>query len=190
MSSSIDNMTEDERRAFRAYVVPDPVCIKSHGGEDSPEAREVLESLEENDTFLIRGAGRLENSDFKGTRQWKSLEHAKRFNVAITDIPVLNSRSGPGNEILRYIVSDILLQLQACIDQGKQEYFQQKIVTGIRLAQEKGTKVGRKPMERPPEFAGLKEEWSRGKISARQAAKEMGIAHLTFLRWAREDGGR
>ncbi len=186
MPSNIDNMTEEERRAFRAYIVPDPVCIKSHEEPDSPGLKEMRESLEENDTFVIRGAGRLESSPYNTTKQWKNLEHAKKFNIAIMDIPVLNSRSSSSNELMRYIVSDILLQLHACIDQGKKEYLQKKVMAGIQSAKEKGVQVGRRPKKRPAEFEALKKKWERREISSNKAAEQLGISSMTFLRWARE----
>ena len=186
MSSNIDSMTEEERHAFRAYIVPDPVCIKSHEEKDSSVSRKMKESFEANDTFVIRGAGRLESSPYSATKHWKNLEHAKKFNIAIMDIPVLNSRSSSSNELMRYIVSDILLQLHACIDQGKKEYLQNKVMEGIQNARKKGVQVGRRPKKRPEEFDALKEEWARGEISSYKAAERLGVSHMTFLRWARE----
>ena len=41
----------------------------------------------------------------------------------------------------------------------------------------------RKPV--PPEFGPLKLRWQRGEISSRQAARTLGIAQDTFLRWSR-----
>jgi len=42
-------------------------------------------------------------------------------------------------------------------------------------------------MEQPEEFAKLRELWLKGEISARSAAKQLGITHKTFLKWARTD---
>lgn len=80
-----------------------------------------------------------------------------------------------------------MLQLNACIDRGKKEYLQQRVVNGIRAAKAKGVKVGRRPKERPAEFKHLK-EWKRGEVSSRDAAKTLGVSRATFLRWVRDEG--
>ena len=172
MSGREYSMTEEERHAFRAYVVPDPVCVESHGDPDMSVSRKMREKLEA-------------NAD-RNSPKWEVAANAKKFNIAILDIPVLNSRSGTSNELMRYIISDIMLQIHACIDRGKREYIQKKVANGIRAAKEKGIKVGRRPKERPAEFEPLKEEWAKGEISSYKAAEKLGISHMTFLRWARE----
>ena len=47
----------------------------------------------------------------------------------------------------------------------------------------------RKPMERPETYDNLREQWERHELSARAAAKQLGVTHRTFLRWANEDNG-
>ena len=41
-------------------------------------------------------------------------------------------------------------------------------------------------MERPTEFKTLRIQWENKEISARDAAKRLGITHSTFLRWAKK----
>lgn len=187
MPRSEYHMTEEERQAFRAYVVPDPICVESRGNRDTRVSQAMREKLETNDTFIIHGMGRLEYSTAKNPKKRELAESAKKFNIAILDVPVLNSRFGVGNELMRYIISDIMLQLNACIDRGKKEYLQQRVVNGIRAAKAKGIKVGRRPKERPAEFKHLKEEWKRGEVSSRDAAKTLGVSRATFLRWVRDE---
>ena len=145
-------------------------------------SRQVRERLAANDTFVIRGTDRLGATQ----RQRAVARDAKKFNIAILDIPVLNARSGVSDELMRYIVSDVLLQLQACIDRGKMEYLSRQVTEGIRAAREEGVRVGRRPKERPPAFDAAYEAWAAGKLSGRQAARQLGVSHATFQRWARE----
>jgi hypothetical protein len=44
-------------------------------------------------------------------------------------------------------------------------------------------------MERPLEYETMKVKWQHRELSARAAAKQLGITHGTFLRWIREDNG-
>ena len=50
----------------------------------------------------------------------------------------------------------------------------------------RGVKFGRNSIERPALFPALREKWLNGKISARAAAKQLNVAHSTFLRWCHE----
>ena len=55
-----------------------------------------------------------------------------------------------------------------------------------KAAKARGVKFGREPMERPVAFQSFKKAWREGEISARAASKQLGIAHKTFLCWAKE----
>ena len=50
----------------------------------------------------------------------------------------------------------------------------------------RGVRFGRPPKPRPEEFEQFKAMWLDGKISSRTAAKKLGIAQDTFLRWCRD----
>ncbi|HIU14223.1 MAG TPA: hypothetical protein IAD15_09165 [Candidatus Fimiplasma intestinipullorum] len=70
----------------------------------------------------------------------------------------------------------------------KKENNHERIVAGIEDAKKRGTKFGRKCMQKPHEFEKLKLEWKCGTLSSRNAAKQLGISQDTFLRWVKEDG--
>ena len=61
-----------------------------------------------------------------------------------------------------------------------------KIAEGTAAAKKQGVKFGRKPMAHPEAFAELKVLYLNHNISARGAAKKLGITHSTFLRWVKE----
>ena len=54
---------------------------------------------------------------------------------------------------------------------------------GFAAARARGVRLGKPPMERPPLFEKLKEQWSCGEISAREGARQLGIGTITFLNW-------
>lgn len=41
-----------------------------------------------------------------------------------------------------------------------------------------------RPTEKPPNFDDVCAKWRTGKLSARGAAKQLGITHRTFIKWA------
>ena len=186
MADDTGKITKEELHAFRSYAMHRPVCINKGGEHDRAVLQNLQKGLEKNETFVIRGAERLEARK----AMEKSLGNAKKFNIAIMDIPLIHDGSNIGDEIVRYIVSDILLQVQACIDLEKQEHWREEALKGHRPEKEKATRPGARPKERPEAFDELREKWVNWEISANKAAKQLGISHVTFRRWAREKGDR
>ena len=66
------------------------------------------------------------------------------------------------------------------------EEMRKKAVAGAAAARKRGVRFGRPPKPRPKEFEQFKAMWLDGKISSRTAAKKLGIAQDTFLRWCRD----
>lgn len=100
------------------------------------------------------------------------------------DMPLLDTRRN--KDLTGTLIADIVLQLLSYVAQTEREFIHQRQAEGIAAAKQQGVKFGRKPMERPLEYIRLKEQWQQGKISARRAAKQLGITHRTFLLWVNE----
>ena len=84
------------------------------------------------------------------------------------------------------VVADVVQQIFNHIDQLERTKKRQRQVDGIAAAKAKGVKVGRRPKERPAMLEILSNQWRRGEISAREAGRQLGISHATFLAWVEE----
>ena len=102
-------------------------------------------------------------------------------------MPLLDTRQN--RDLTGTLIADIVLQLLSYVAQTEREFIRQRQAEGIAAAKAKGVQFGRKPMARPASFILLKDQWRQDQISARAAAKQLGITHSTFLRWAKEDNG-
>ncbi|MDR3050693.1 MAG: recombinase family protein, partial [Oscillospiraceae bacterium] len=60
---------------------------------------------------------------------------------------------------------------------------------GIAAARAKGVRLGRPPQARPQAFPYLCQAWENREISARFAARQLGVSPRTFLVWARKGIG-
>ena len=60
----------------------------------------------------------------------------------------------------------------------------------IAAARMRGKKFGRPRVSMQEEFWRLKEEWEAGRISARQAARCIGVSHITFLNRVHEQNAQ
>lgn len=66
------------------------------------------------------------------------------------------------------------------------EVRRKEVAAGTAAAKKRGVRFGRPPKPRPEEFEQFKAMWLDGRISSRTAAKKLGIAQDTFLRWCRD----
>ena len=60
----------------------------------------------------------------------------------------------------------------------------QRQAEDIAAAKAKGTHMGRFPMEIPDTFPSVYDQWKRGEVSGRGAARMLGVAQHTFTKWA------
>lgn len=105
----------------------------------------------------------------------------------VLDMPLLDTRQN--RDQTGTLIADIVLQLLSYVAQTEREFIRQRQAEGIADAKAQGVQFGHRPMVCPASFAFLKEQWKQHQISARAAAKQLGITHSTFLRWVNEDNG-
>jgi DNA invertase Pin-like site-specific DNA recombinase len=97
-------------------------------------------------------------------------------------MPLLDTRQS--RDLTGTLIADIVLQLLSYVAQTEREFIRQRQTEGIAAAKARGVRFGRKPMPRPTEYEAAKERWEMGEISAREAARRIGVTHKTFLKWA------
>ena len=114
-----------------------------------------------------------------------SLRKEKRAAIVVLDMPLLDTRQN--RDLTGTLIADIVLQLLSYVAQTEREFIRQRQAEGIAAAKARGVQFGRRPSPKPAEFPEWKERWSRGEVSACQAAKALKITHRTFLRWARDN---
>ena len=84
-------------------------------------------------------------------------------------------------------VADLALQIMSYFAQIEREFIKQRQAEGIAAAKARGVRFGRPTIPIPENFAEIKEQWKAGKMSSRQAGKELGVSYHTFLRWCKAD---
>ena len=105
----------------------------------------------------------------------------KQAHIVVIDIPLLDTRNA--NDLTGTFIADIVLQLLSYVAQTERENIRQRQTEGIAAAKARGIQFGRPKKERTQLFYDLKDKYSRKEISARHAAKILGISHSTFLKW-------
>ncbi len=103
----------------------------------------------------------------------------KHCAVVVLDMPLLNTKQN--RDLTGTLIADIVLQLLSYVAQTEREFIRQRQAEGIAAAKAKGVKFGRAPMKTA--------QFLKHRVSARAAAKQLGITHSTFLRWINEENG-
>lgn len=146
--------------------------------------QEVISKLKPGDVLVVKSIDRLGRNYEEILDEWRVITKEKGADIVVMDMPLLDTRRS--KDLTGTLISDIVLQLLSYVAQTEREFIRQRQAEGIAIAKENGVHFGRKPMERPSGFDALRKQWKRGEISARAAAKKIGVTHRTFLKWVNE----
>lgn len=157
--------------------------IDKQSGKDfeRPQYKRLIRKMKSGDTLVIKSIDRLGRNYNEILEQWRCITKKIQAYIVVLDMPLLDTRRS--NDLTGTLIADIVLQLLSYVAQTERENIRQRQAEGIAAAKARGVKFGRKPKEKPIEFAALCEKYKIGDISARAAAKQLGISHSTFIRW-------
>lgn len=176
--------------ALREFGIDDRrIYMDKQSGKDfdRPNYKRLIRKLKSGDTIVIKSIDRLGRNYDEILEQWRIITKEKQAAVVVLDMPLLDTQQS--RDLTGTLIADIVLQLLSYVAQTEREFIRQRQAEGIAAAKKQGVKFGRRPMERPEEFETLKAQWKNKQLSAREAARRLGITHRTFLIWAREEIG-
>lgn len=165
------------------------IYMDKQSGKDfnRPNYKKMLKKLKPEDTLVIKSIDRLGRNYEEILEQWRILTKEKHVAIVVLDMPLLDTRKN--RDLTGTLIADIVLQLLSYVAQTEREFIHQRQAEGIAAAKSRGVQFGRKPMERPAKYETVKSLWQAGELSARAAAKELGITHRTFLQWVTKTRG-
>ena len=189
--STREQNEERQMIALAEFGVPEKnIYMDKQSGKDFERTgyKRLLRKLREDDTLVIKSIDRLGRNYEEILAQWRTITKEKRAAIVVLDMPLLDTRQN--RDLTGTLIADIVLQLLSYVAQTEREFIRQRQREGIAAAKARGVRFGRAPMERPLEFYELAEKWNKKEISARVAAKRLGISHNTFIRWCGEENGQ
>ena len=187
----VSSKEQDEERQKLAIlefgVHENCIVLDKQSGKDfdRPGYKKLYKRLNPGDTLVIKSIDRLGRNYDEILNQWRQLTKEKRVSVVVLDMPLLNTHQE--KNLTDELIADIVLQLLSYVAQTEREFIHQRQAEGIAAAKKRGVKFGRRPLKHPQEYESVKVLWKDGKISARNAAKQLGITHKTFLKWVKSD---
>lgn len=188
--SSKDQCTDRQLLALQdAKVPPQNIFVDRQSGKDfnRPQYQKLLKKLRENDLIVMKSIDRMGRNYEEILEQWRIITREKRADIAILDMPLLNTCKRE-NGLTGTFIADLVLQILSYVAQTERENIRRRQKEGIRAAQIRGVRFGRPRKEIPPQFPFLFQKWEAGEISGREAARMLGVSHKTFFQWAKKQG--
>lgn len=186
---STKEQNEDRQTiALREFGVS-KIYLDKQSGKDFNRLnyQKLIRKMKSGDTLVIKSIDRLGRNYDEILEQWRIITKEKSCAVVVLDMPLLDTRQS--RDLTGTLIADIVLQLLSYVAQTEREFIRQRQAEGIAVAKAKGVKFGRAPMKRPAEYENMKAQFLEHQVSARAAAKQLGITHSTFLRWIKEENG-
>ena len=187
--STIAQHDDRQRIAMEEFgIKADHIFADKQSGKDfdRPAYNELMARLLPNDTLVVKSLDRLGRSYEEMIRQLDIITHEKGAFIVVLDLPILDSRNKYGDDLTAKLVLNLVIQIFSYVAQMEREMNHRRTMEGIAAAKAKGVQFGRKPMERPAIYETVRSRWAADEISAREAARLLGIALSTFRRWANE----
>lgn len=172
--------------AMREFDVDEKhIFLDKQSGKDfnRPQYQKLVRKLKKGDTVVIKSIDRLGRNYDEIIEQWRIITREKEAAIVVLDMPLLDTRQG--RDLTGTLIADIVLQLLSYVAQTEREFIKKRQAEGIAAAKAKGVKFGAQPMVRPPNYPEKLAQWQCGEISAREAARQIGVTHKTFLKWAK-----
>lgn len=143
--------------------------------------RKLVRRLKGGDTLVVKSIDRLGRNYEEILEQWRIITKDKGAAIVVLDMPLLDTRRN--RDLTGTLIADIVLQLLSYVAQTEREFIRQRQAEGIAVAKAQGVRFGRPPLEKPEDFPAVQVAWQKKEISAREAARRLGVTHKTFLRW-------
>lgn len=174
--------------ALEQFGLPESqIFVDKQSGKDFNRRsyKRLVRKLRPGDTLVIKSIDRLGRNYTEILEQWRLITKEKRAAIVVLDMPLLDTRQS--RDLTGTLIADIVLQLLSYVAQTEREFIHQRQAEGIAAAKANGVRFGRPLIEQPESFPAVKALWASGGISAREAARQLGISAKTFARWAKAE---
>ena len=163
------------------------IYLDKQSGKDfnRPAYLRLLKKVRRGDTIVVKSIDRLGRNYGEILEQWRIITKGKQAAIVVLDMPLLDTRL-KNHDLTSTFIADIVLQILSYVAQTERELIRQRQAEGIIAAKSRGVKFGRPPMERSELFWTLRSSWESKKISAREAARRLGVDNKTFLAWMKK----
>ena len=187
--SSKDQCEDRQWLALKQFDIPRKnIYVDKVSGKhfDRPQYNRLVKRLKKGDVLIVLSIDRLGRNYDEIQNQWRVITKVKQVDIVVLDMPLLDTRKKGDQDLTGTFIADMVLQILAYVAQIERENIKQRQKEGIYAAKSRGVIFGRPRKDVPQNFKEIKNQWLQNQITSRQAAKALGIAQSTFLRWVQE----
>jgi len=171
-----------DRGIIRRNIFVDKLSGKDF---DRPDYQRLMKRLRPGDTVFIMSIDRLGRNYEEILEQWRVITKEIGAAIVVIDMPLLDTRQTE-RDLTGVFIADLVLQILSYVAETERVFNRKRQAEGIAVAKAKGIRFGRPPKERTELFPSLFEAWLSKEVSARAAARELGVTHRTFCLWAQD----
>ena len=187
--SSKDQCEDRQWLALKQFDIPRKnIYVDKVSGKnfDRPQYNRLVKKLKKGDVLIVLSIDSLARNYDEIQNQWRIITKVKQVDIVVLDMPLLDTRKKGDQDLTGTFIADMVLQILAYVAQIERENIKQRQKEGIYAAKSRGVIFGRPRKDVPQNFKEIKNQWLQNQITSRQAAKALGIAQSTFLRWVQE----
>lgn len=185
--SSTDQNEDRQLIAMQQFDIPKPnLYIDKQSGKDfiRPAYQRLLRHLKSGDLLYILSIDRLGRNYEEIIEQWRLLTKVKGVDIAVIDMPLLDTRSG--KDLMGTFIADLVLQILSFVAQNERENIRKRQREGIAAAKARGVRFGRPFKPIPDNFGELVIAWKKGEMTVTDILKQCEISESTFYRRLRD----
>ena len=151
---------------------------------DRPQYQALKLQLREGDVLVIKSIDRLGRNYKQICEEWREIVRDIKTNIKVVDMPILDTTRTDG--LIGEVISDIVLQLLGYVAEQERAFIKQRQAEGIKLAKEKGKRLGKPPIQYPDNWKDIYTIWKSGSITAREAMKRLNLKPTSFYKLAKK----
>jgi len=161
------------------------IFIDKCSGKDfeRPQYQALKSQLREGDVLVIKSIDRLGRNYKQICEEWREITNDIKANIRVLDMPMLDTTKTDG--LIGQVISDIVLQLLGYVAEQERAFIKQRQAEGIKLAKEKGKRLGKPPIQYPENWNEVYSVWIKKDITAREAMKRMNLKPTSFYKLAK-----
>ena len=154
---------------------------------DRPQYQALKLQLREGDLLVIKSIDRLGRNYKQICEEWREIVRDIKANIKVVDMPILDTTRTDG--LIGEVISDIVLQLLGYVAEQERAFIKQRQSEGIKLAKEKGKRLGKPPIQYPENWKDVYPIWKSASITAREAMKRLNLKPTSFYKLAKNYKG-
>ena len=165
------------------------IFVDKCSGKDfeRPQYQALKLQLREGDVLVIKSIDRLGRNYKQICEERREIVRDIKANIKVVDMPILDTTRTDG--LIGEVISDIVLQLLGYVAEQERAFIKQRQAEGIKLAKEKGKRLGKPPIQYPDNWQDIYQIWKSGSITAREAMKRLNLKPTSFYKLAKNYKG-